>query len=260
MAHFFPTMSTVSAEGVVKLLADRLVWHHELPKVLIWDRDPRFTAELWRLIWERFNMKRAQSSSWHPQTDGQTEMGDKVWGYTRYMEFRGAGKFNSPFIGHFPIISRVGNVAHKLDLTLSVQVHPVFHVSSSVANLALPTCRSLQAGYLHKALKTPQIQFMRSSKSLTTTDPAVPKSFSSSEGATLPSKRPASPSRTSSAARPFYKRFEPPGNARGAMITGLKICCRCAWCVLLCLCGLQFPMPSTVAAGVRGAAPRCRAL
>ncbi|KAL8444269.1 hypothetical protein Emed_006312 [Eimeria media] len=73
MAHFIPTTSTVTAEGVVQLLADRLVRYHGLPKVLLSDRDPRFTAELWRLLCARFDIKRALSSSWHPQTDGQTE-------------------------------------------------------------------------------------------------------------------------------------------------------------------------------------------
>ena len=73
MAHFIPTTNTVSAEGVVTLLADRLVRYHGLPSVLISDRDPRFVAELWRLFCSRFQIKRALSSSWHPQTDGQTE-------------------------------------------------------------------------------------------------------------------------------------------------------------------------------------------
>ncbi|KAL8451264.1 hypothetical protein Emag_002821 [Eimeria magna] len=72
MAHFVPT-STVTAEGVVQLLAGRLVRYHGLPKVLLSDRDPHFTAELWRLMCERFDIKRALSSSWRPQTDGQTE-------------------------------------------------------------------------------------------------------------------------------------------------------------------------------------------
>ncbi|KAL8440666.1 hypothetical protein Emed_007669 [Eimeria media] len=73
MAHFIPTTATVTAEGVVQLLADRLVRYHGFPKVLLSDRDPRFTSELWRLFCERFDIKRALSSSWHPQTDGQTE-------------------------------------------------------------------------------------------------------------------------------------------------------------------------------------------
>lgn len=73
MAHFVPTTTKVTAEGVVALLADRLVRYHGLPSVLISDRDPRFVADLWRAFCRRFQIKRALSSAWHPQTDGQTE-------------------------------------------------------------------------------------------------------------------------------------------------------------------------------------------
>ena len=73
MAHFIPTQTTVTAEGVVSLLADRLVRYHGLPAVLVSDRDPRFTAEVWDLMCKRFDIKRALSSSWHPESDGQTE-------------------------------------------------------------------------------------------------------------------------------------------------------------------------------------------
>lgn len=73
MAHFVPTTTTASAADVVALLADRLVRYHGLPSVLISDRDPRFVAEVWELFCKRFAIKRALSSSWHPQTDGQTE-------------------------------------------------------------------------------------------------------------------------------------------------------------------------------------------
>ena len=42
VAHFFPAETTVTAEGVVSLLADRLVRYHGLPSVLVSDGDPRF--------------------------------------------------------------------------------------------------------------------------------------------------------------------------------------------------------------------------
>ena len=73
MAHFVPTTANVTAEDTVRLLADRLVRYHGLPAKLISDRDPKFTADVWKLFCQRFSIKRALSSSWHPQTDGQTE-------------------------------------------------------------------------------------------------------------------------------------------------------------------------------------------
>ena len=73
MAHFVPTNSKISALETVELLADRLVRYHGIPKVLISDRDPRFVSEVYRQMCKRFSIKRAMSSAYHPQSDGQTE-------------------------------------------------------------------------------------------------------------------------------------------------------------------------------------------
>lgn len=73
MAHFVPTRKAVTAEDTVDLLADRLIRYHGFSDVLLSDRDPRFTSELWHQLCKRFNIKRALSSAYHPQTDGQTE-------------------------------------------------------------------------------------------------------------------------------------------------------------------------------------------
>ncbi|KAL8442594.1 hypothetical protein Emag_006339 [Eimeria magna] len=61
--------------------------------------------------------------------DIEFNVGDKVWVSNRHMQPREATKFHAPFIGPFTILSRAGKVAYKLDLSPSVQVHPVFHVS-----------------------------------------------------------------------------------------------------------------------------------
>ena len=55
------------------VLADRLIRYHGLPEALISDRDPRFQSDLWQQLCTRFNSKRALPSSYHPQSDGQTE-------------------------------------------------------------------------------------------------------------------------------------------------------------------------------------------
>ncbi|CDI79081.1 hypothetical protein EAH_00040060, partial [Eimeria acervulina] len=57
----------------VDVLAGRLIRYHGLPEAFISDRDPRFQSDLWQQLCTRFNIKRALSSSYHPQSDGQTE-------------------------------------------------------------------------------------------------------------------------------------------------------------------------------------------
>ena len=73
MVHFIPTRKSVTALGTVELLADRLIRYHGFPDVLISDRDPRFQSEVWQQLCQRFNFKRALSSAYQPQSDGQTE-------------------------------------------------------------------------------------------------------------------------------------------------------------------------------------------
>ncbi|KAL8424650.1 hypothetical protein Efla_006398 [Eimeria flavescens] len=73
MAHFVPRQTTVTAEAVVELLADRLIRYFTigLPEKFISDRGPRFVADLWGKQCKQPQINRALSSAGHPQTDGQ---------------------------------------------------------------------------------------------------------------------------------------------------------------------------------------------
>ncbi|CDI84999.1 OSJNBa0087O24.13 protein, related [Eimeria praecox] len=73
MARFIPAKKSHSAADIVELLADRLIRCHGFPDVLVSDRDPRFQSEVWSQLCSRFSITRAMSSSYQPQTDGQTE-------------------------------------------------------------------------------------------------------------------------------------------------------------------------------------------
>lgn len=67
-------MSTFTAEAWGHRLLDALLradWG--LPTVVITDRDPKFMSELWRTVFERLQTKLLRSTSYHPQTDGQSE-------------------------------------------------------------------------------------------------------------------------------------------------------------------------------------------
>ncbi|CAK51361.1 hypothetical protein, conserved [Eimeria tenella] len=73
MADFVRAKKSFTAADTVELLADRLIRYHSFPQVLISDRDPRFQSDLWNQLCHRFNIKRCMSSSYHLQSDGQTE-------------------------------------------------------------------------------------------------------------------------------------------------------------------------------------------
>ena len=71
--HFIPTVHTVNAEQTARLLLRHVVKHHSLPSAIISDRDARFTSLMWKELWHGLGTELRMSSSYHPQTDGQTE-------------------------------------------------------------------------------------------------------------------------------------------------------------------------------------------
>ena len=73
MAHFVPLSMRASAADIVELFADRIIRYHGFPQRITTDRDPRFTSAFWEAFCARFGIKRAMSTAFHPQTDGQTE-------------------------------------------------------------------------------------------------------------------------------------------------------------------------------------------
>lgn len=73
-AHFVPISHPYTAASVAQLFFENIFKLHGMPKTIVCDRDPAFTSQFWRELFDlngtRFNF----SSAYHPQTDGQTEV------------------------------------------------------------------------------------------------------------------------------------------------------------------------------------------
>ena len=72
-----PTYSTATAVDTTKLFVGAVVRAHDLPKVIVPDRDTRFTSHFWREVHRVMGTTLAMSSGFHPQTDGQTERANR---------------------------------------------------------------------------------------------------------------------------------------------------------------------------------------
>jgi transposase InsO family protein len=86
-----PTNSTVSAPQVAQLFLKDVYRLHGLPRRIISDRDVRFTEQFWQELHRLVQTKLAMSSSFHPQTDGQTERANRkleemLRNYVRYRQ------------------------------------------------------------------------------------------------------------------------------------------------------------------------------
>jgi transposase InsO family protein len=72
-AHFIAVHTTYSVQHYVELYMDHIVRLHGIPKTIISDRGTQFVARFWEQLHECLGTKLIRSSSYHPQTDGQTE-------------------------------------------------------------------------------------------------------------------------------------------------------------------------------------------
>ena len=70
MAHFMPTTTHVTAEGTARLFRDHVYKLHGLPRVILSDRDARFTSRFWDALHGLLGTRLAMSTAFHPQTDG----------------------------------------------------------------------------------------------------------------------------------------------------------------------------------------------
>ena len=78
MAHFIPYNTQATAQEIMELFADRVIRYHGFPERIVSDRDPKFTSAFWEAFCARFHIKRALSTAFHPQTDGQTERANRT--------------------------------------------------------------------------------------------------------------------------------------------------------------------------------------
>ncbi|GJS45359.1 putative reverse transcriptase domain-containing protein [Tanacetum coccineum] len=116
-------------ERLARLYLNEIVAKHGVPISIISDHDSRFTSRFWQPMQEALGTRLDMSTTYHPQTDGQS-----------VVRFGKKGKLAPRFVGPFKIIKKVGPVAYRLDLPEELNgVHDTFHVSNLKKCLADPT-------------------------------------------------------------------------------------------------------------------------
>ena len=73
MVHYEPVKITIDAPGLAEVIIDVVVRHHGLPDSIVTDRGSLFTSKFWSLLCYFLGIKRRLSTTFHPQTDGQTK-------------------------------------------------------------------------------------------------------------------------------------------------------------------------------------------
>lgn len=72
-AHFIPIKHPYTAKAIATLVFDNVVKLHRVPETIVSDRDKVFTSNFWTVLFQLIGTKLMFSTTYHPQTDGQTE-------------------------------------------------------------------------------------------------------------------------------------------------------------------------------------------
>ena len=62
-----------SLEKLAKLYLDEIIRLHGIPVSIVSDRNPRFISRFWQKMQEMLGVKLSFSTTYHPQTDRQSE-------------------------------------------------------------------------------------------------------------------------------------------------------------------------------------------
>ncbi|GJU81491.1 reverse transcriptase domain-containing protein [Tanacetum coccineum] len=72
-AHFLPMREDYKMDRLARLYLNEIVARHGVPISIISDRDSRFTSRFWQSMQEALGTRLDMSTTYHPQTDGQSE-------------------------------------------------------------------------------------------------------------------------------------------------------------------------------------------
>ncbi|GMF22911.1 unnamed protein product [Phytophthora lilii] len=80
MVHFAAVPTVVTAAQTVRLIVDMVFRHHGMPRDIVSDRDPRFTARFWQEVFTLLGTQLSMATADHQQTGGQTKRVNRVLG------------------------------------------------------------------------------------------------------------------------------------------------------------------------------------
>jgi len=78
MSIYIPTTKQCTSLELAQLLSDEVVRHYGVPRGIVSDRDSVFTSQFWTDFCFEAHVKRKLSTTFHPQSDGQTERQNRI--------------------------------------------------------------------------------------------------------------------------------------------------------------------------------------
>ena len=100
-AHFLAVQMTFTLEEFCRLYIREIVRLHGVPVSIVLDKDPRFTTHFWKSFQKAIGTQLMISTTFHPQTDGQSErtiqvLEDKMLACV--LDFKGSWEEHLPLV------------------------------------------------------------------------------------------------------------------------------------------------------------------
>ncbi|GKB02965.1 reverse transcriptase domain-containing protein, partial [Tanacetum coccineum] len=121
-AHFLPIKENDPLDKLARLYLNRIVTRHEIPVLIICDRDRKFTSNFWRSFQKSLGTELSMSAAYHPQTDGQSE---RTIPTLEDMLRACMIDFGKGCVKHFPLVEFSLELPQELS-----RVYHTFHVSN----------------------------------------------------------------------------------------------------------------------------------
>jgi IS30 family transposase len=77
-SHFIPVKSTCKEIDISQIFMKEVFRLHDMPREIIFDRDTNFTSNFWKSLMTGLKTKLLFSTTYHPQTNGQTERVNQI--------------------------------------------------------------------------------------------------------------------------------------------------------------------------------------
>jgi transposase InsO family protein len=78
VAHFVPVKTRYATEKLAELYVEHILRLHGAPRSIVSDRGPQFVSKFWQSFHRLMGSTLNYSTTFHPQTDGQTERVNQV--------------------------------------------------------------------------------------------------------------------------------------------------------------------------------------
>jgi transposase InsO family protein len=76
--HFIPMKLTQKGANIAEIYMREIVRLHDVPKAIVYDRDPKFTSNFWKRLFKGFGTNLSFSTTYHPELDGKTKRINQV--------------------------------------------------------------------------------------------------------------------------------------------------------------------------------------